>query len=136
MPRIRPLTGGGEAAPFNIVVGNTHPESTKDIIENVLVQISKDLKEENKTGEHLEILEIECLTKPREEGRRIWSRTWRKQVPNRFKDYLMQSDSIPVGWNSRRDFPPKAQRPPAAPLDLLSGQLPPKRTNLGDQFSK
>ena len=83
-----PVTARGEAAPYFIVVGNTHPQSTEEIIKDVLKNISEGMTGDNNLGEPLEILEVECLTKPRIDGRRIWSRTWRIQVPNRFRDYL------------------------------------------------
>ena len=128
--RTKVVPAGGQAAPFNIVVGNTHPDSTKEIIENVLLQISNDMLDDKKVTENLEILEVECLTKPRDDGRRVWSKTWRVQVPNKFKDHMMRSDSIPEGWTSRRYFPPKAPRPPKAPLTQLDGQPP---SNIAEQ---
>ena len=121
---------GGEAALFDIVVGNTHPESTEDIVKNVLQQVSQAVDGEAKLDEPLNILEVECLTKPREDGRRIWSKTWRIQVANKFKSYMMRPEAYPTGWTSRRYFPPRPQRPPVADLNPTSSQPPEKRPNL------
>ena len=81
---------GGEAAPYNVVVGNTNPASTKEIIKNVLVHISENMDENMKLQEPLDISEVECLTKPRADGSRIWTKTWRVQVPARFKEYMLR----------------------------------------------
>ena len=87
---------------------------------------------DNKLGEPLEILEVECLTKPRIDGRRIWSRTWRVQVPNRFREYTERPEAYPSGWTSRKYFPPKAQRPEVAELYPAVSQPPVKKPNVGE----
>ena len=63
---------GGEAAPYDVVIGNTNPGSTKDIISEVLKKVSQQVPEDMKLQDPLEILEVECLTKAREDGRRVW----------------------------------------------------------------
>ena len=123
------ITARGEAAPYSIVVGNTHPESTEEIIREVLKNISEAGSEES---DPLEILEVECLTKPRTDGRRIWSRTWRVQVPNRFREYMERPEAYPSGWTSRKYFPPKAQRPEVAELYPAVSQPPVKKPNVGE----
>lgn len=55
---------GSEAALFDIVVENNHPDSTDEIICCVLTQVADETTGESKLSEKLEILEIECLTKP------------------------------------------------------------------------
>ena len=124
---------GGEAAPYDVVVANTNPRSTEEIIKNVLIHVSESQTGENELNEPLEILEIECLTKPREDGRRVWMKTWRIQVPNKFKDYMMKPEAFPTGWTSRKYFPPRAQRPPVADLDPTASQPPGKKANLEAQ---
>ena len=121
---------GGEAAPFNIVIGNTHPDSTEEIIKNVLIKVAESMEGEHKLEEKLHILEAECLTKPREDGRRIWSKTWRIQVPDRFKSHMMKLEAVPSGWTSRKYFPPRDPRPPVPALDPTQAQPPSKRPNL------
>ena len=122
---------GGEAAPFDIVVGNTHPQSTEDIIKTVLIKVSESMEGEDKLEEKLQIIEAECLTKPRDDGRRIWSKTWRIQVPDRFKKHMMKPEALPSGWTSRKYFPPRDPRPPVPALDPTQAQPPPaKRANL------
>ena len=65
---------GGEAAPYDVFVGNTHPDTTENIIKEVLAQVSLKMPEEMKLEEPLQILEVECLTKPRTDGGKIWTK--------------------------------------------------------------
>ena len=140
-PRSRPVqygtakvnVAGGEAAPYDIVVGNTNPASTDEIIKDVLQKVAQGMPEDLKLEKSLEILEVECLTKPRLDGRRIWTRTWRVQVPNMFKEHMMRPEAYPAGWTSRRYFPPRAQRPPVPDLDPTVTQPPEKRANVNGQ---
>ena len=124
---------GSEAAPYDVVVGNTNPASTDDIIKSVLVHVAENMEGESKLQEPLDILEVECLTKPRTDGSRIWTRTWRVQVPARFKDYMLKPEAYPAGWTCRRYFPPRAQRQPVPELYPTGGPPPEKRQNLGTQ---
>ena len=55
---------GAEAAPYDVFVGNTHPDTIEDTVKKVLVQVAENMSEEMKLVEPLEILEVECLTKP------------------------------------------------------------------------
>ena len=126
-----PVTARGEAAPYSVVVGNTHPESTEEIIREVLKNISKGAEESLAPSEPLEILEVECLTKPRTDGRRIWTRTWRVEVPNKFREYMQRPDAYPSGWTSRKYFPPRAQRPDVPDLYPVGVQPPVKKPNVG-----
>ena len=121
---------GGEAAPYDVFVGNTHPGSTDDIIKEVLVKVSENMSEEFKLTEPLEILEVECLTKPRTDGRPSWTRNWRVRVPNRFRQHMLRPEAYPTGWSSRRYFPARAARPPVAPLYPEQQQPDRKRPNL------
>ena len=62
---------GAEARPYDVVIGNTNPGSTVEIIKEVLQEVAQEMSGENKLGEPLQILEVECLTKPRADGSRI-----------------------------------------------------------------
>ena len=117
---------GGEARPFDVVVGNTNPASTEDIIKEVLIEVAKSVPEKV----DLNILEVECLTKQRDDGRRIWTKTFRVQVPNKFKEHMMCPEAYPDGWTSRKYFPPRAPRPPVPELHPTSRQPPVKKANL------
>ena len=91
------------------------------------------MAEEMKLNAPLDILEVECLTKPREDGRRIWTKTFRIQVPNKFKDHMMRPEAYPNGWTTRKYFPPRAPRAPRPPVPELhpAGTQPPvKKANL------
>ena len=120
---------GAEAAPYDVYVGNTHPDSTEDIVKQVLIEVSQNMSEENKLDEPLQILEVECLTKPRTDGRKIWSRNWRVQVPNRFCEHMLKSEAYPSGWSSRRYFPARAAHSAVPPL--YPNGCDAKRPNLG-----
>ena len=120
---------GGEARPYDVCVGNTYPGSTEEIIRSVLQKAAQGMLKELKLQEPLEILEVECLTQPRDDGRRIWVKTWRVQVPNKFKEYMLRPEAYPAGWTTRKYFPPRAQRPPVAALDP-KGEPPVKKPNL------
>ena len=43
-----------------------------------------------------------------------------------FKDHMMRVESYPMGWSTRRYFPPRAPRPSVPPLNPLQ-----KRQNMG-----
>ena len=122
---------GGEAAPYDVVIGNTNPGSTKDIISEVLKKVSQQVPEDMKLQYPLEILKVECLTKAREDGKRVWVKTWRVQVPNKFTEYMLRPEAYPAGWTTRKYFPPRAQRPPVPNIDPTVGQPPVKRANVG-----
>ena len=121
---------GNEAAPYNVVIGNTHPDSTEDIIKEVLLKVSEQAPSDIRLDEPLRINEVECLTKPRTDGRRIWVRTWRVQVPSKFREYMENPDAYPAGWTCRRYFPPRPDRPPVPNLNPLTGQPPCKKPNV------
>ena len=124
---------GSEARPYDIVVGNTNPASTEEIIREVLTEVAKGATGDHRLEEPLQILEVECLTKPREDGSRIWTKTWRVQVPNKFREHMLRPESYPAGWTSRRYFPPRHQRPAVPDLYPTGGahsQPPGKRPNL------
>ena len=121
---------GSEAAPYNVVIGNTNPASAEDIIKNVLIHVSENMSEDSKLQEPLQISEIECLTKPREDGSRIWTKTWRVQVPAKFKDHMLRSDAYPAGWTCRRYFPPRAPREAVPELYPAGIEPTGKRPNL------
>ena len=122
---------GGEAAPYDVFVGNTHPQSTVEIVKEVLKKVSESMPEEMKLNEPLEILEVECLTKPRTDGRPIWNKNWRVRVSNRFRTHMLRPESYPAGWSSRRYFPARAARTPVAPLYPDQQEPAAKRPNNG-----
>ena len=121
---------GGEAAPYDVVIGNTNPRSTEAIITEVLKKVADNLPEELKLDDELEILEVECLTKQRDDGSRIWSKTWRVQVPNKFREHMMRPEAYPAGWNCRKYFPPRSKRPPVPELDPTLSEPPVKKANI------
>ena len=119
---------GSEAAPYEVFIGNTNPASTKEIIKQVLQECAVTMSEEFKLTEQLGILEVECLTKDRSDGYPIRTKSWRVRVPHKFRDHMMRAEAYPMGWSSRRYFPPRAPRPVVPPLNPLE-----KRQNLGQE---
>jgi len=107
----------GEAAPYEVWIGNTHPASTKDIIQEVLVECGRRM-EGGGLEEELTILEVECLTKPRDDGKEPYTKQWRVKVPNRFREHMKKPAAYQVGWSSRRFFPARSSRPKVAELAL------------------
>ena len=88
------------------------------------------MPEDLKLNTPLEILEVECLTKPREDGRRVWTKTFRVQVPHKFRDHMLRPEAYPAGWTTRKYFPPRAPRPPVPELHPSAAQPPVKKANL------
>ena len=109
---------GAEAAPYEVWIGNTHPDSTKEIIAEVLMELGKKVDGDNVLMEDLQVLECECLTKPRTDGRKPYTKQWRVQVANRFREHMKRPEAFQVGWSSRRYFP---ARPRVPDLHLASG---------------
>ena len=107
----------GEAAPYEIWIGNTHPGSTPEIVREVLVECGRRM-EGGGLEEELTILEVECLTKARDDGKEPHTKQWRVKVPNRFREHMKQPAAYQVGWSSRRFFPARSSRPKVAELAL------------------
>ena len=122
---------GGDAAPYDVFVGNTHPDSTEEVIKDVLKKVSEAMAVDLKLTEPLDILEVECLTKPRDDGRKLWTKNCRVQVPNRFREHMLRPEAYPVGWSSRRYFPARAPRQAVPALDPTNQQPAQKRPNMG-----
>ena len=96
------------------------------------MKVSENMPEDMNLDEPLQILEVECLTKPREDGRKIWTRNWRVRVANRFRQHMLRPEAYPTGWSSRRYFPARAARPLVPALNPTQHQQPqPKRQNQG-----
>ena len=106
-------TGGesGEAAPYKVWIGNTHPESSEEIIREVLVEMGRRSKGDTGLAEDLQVLECECLTKAKTDGRKPYTKQWRVKVPNRFREHMKKPEAYQVGWSSRRYFPARAEVP-------------------------
>ena len=111
--------------PFEVVIGNTHPESDRDIIEQALMEIALDMPEDMKLEENLEIISIDRLTPPATQDFEPWRLSWKVKVPAKFREHMLRPESIPDGWTTRRYFPPRRQKPPD------NSQLT-KRQNIGD----
>ena len=109
---------GGEAAPYEVWIGNTHPDSTKEIIQEVLVELGKRTDGEGAPREDLKILECECLTKVRSDGSKPYTKQWRVKVSNKFREHMKRPEAFQVGWSSRRYFP---ARPKVPELRLAPG---------------
>ena len=108
--------------PFEAYIGNTHPKSKPEIIEKYLRECFDNAPSDIKPEGSFEVIKIECCTKPRDDGKEPWCLNWRVTIDQKFRDYILNPDAIPVGWTSRRYYPPRAKRPPAA--DLHPAKVP------------
>ena len=124
---------GGEAAPYEVFIGNTNPGSTEEIIKNVLIQCSEKVPENLKLPEPLQVLEVTCFTKPSTDGTPLRTKCWKIKVPNKFREHMMRHQAFPMGWSHRRFFPKsnKSKGSDVPPLDPLQ-----KRPNLGTGSSQ
>ena len=55
---------GGEAAPYEVFVGNTNPGSTPEIIGDVLKKCAEMLPPDQQLSEPLKVLQVKCRTRP------------------------------------------------------------------------
>ena len=127
------MVAGGEAAPYEVFIGNTNPGSTETIIKDVLLQCSESVPEEMKLQEPLQVLEVVCLTRPSTDGTPLRTKCWKVVVPNKFREHMMRHEAFPMGWSHRRFFPKsnKPRAPSVPPLDPVQ-----KRANLGAGHSQ
>ena len=109
---------GGEATPYEVWIGNTHPDSTPDIIKEVLTELGKKTEGDPVLTEDLQVLECECLTKARTDGSKPYTKQWRVKVSSRFRQHMMRPEAFQVGWSTRRYFP---ARPKVPELHLATG---------------
>ena len=96
---------GGEAAPYDVYIGNTNPASTEEIIKKVLEKCLDTIPADQKPLEPFEILSISCMTKARDDGYPLRTKSWKVTVPNRLREYMMKDEAYPCGWSHRRFFP-------------------------------
>ena len=101
--------------PYDIYIANTHPDSTAEIIEEVLTEIAANMPEGMKLNEELKIAETECQTKERP-GVKLYSKSWRVRVEAKFKEHICRPEAIPAGWTSRKFYPKREPRQPPVPL--------------------
>ena len=112
-------------APYDVYIANTHPNCTDDLIKEVLTEIADNMPDEMKLNEKFRILEVECQTKPRE-GVKIYSKSWRVRVENKFKEHICRPEAIPPGWTSRKFYYRREPRNPhKRPMLASGGQQPP-----------
>ena len=117
---------GGEAAPYEVFIGNTNPASTPDIIEEVLKKCADQLPEDLKPADPLQILQVQCLSRPNEDGEPLRTKCWKVQVPNKYREHMLRDEAYPYGWSHRRFFPKRNQRQQreVPPLDPSAPKRP------------
>ena len=106
-------------APYEIFIANTHPESTPDLIKEILVECS-DADSTRDTS--LEIIEVKCMTNL-EKIPNPRTLCWKVKVPHREREYMIKDESYPEGWAHRRFFPPRTNSPLLKPSPR-SAKLP------------
>ena len=100
---------GREAAPYEVFIGNTHPESTEDKISVVLVKYSEQFSGEEKLETPLQILKVTCLSKPNPSGEPLRTKWWKIKVANKFREQMLKDEAYPYGWSHRMFFPNKTE---------------------------
>ena len=95
-------------------IANTHPESTPELIKEILIDCSN-IDESRDTP--LEVIAVKCMTN-KEKILNPRTLCWKVTVPNREREYMIKDESYPQGWGHRRFFPPKSSVP------LLKPTLP------------
>ena len=121
---------GGEAAPYEVFVGNTNPGSTPEIIEEVLKKCADMLPGEQKLAEPLQVLQVKCMTRPNENGDPLRTKCWMVQVPNKFREHMLRGEAYPNGWSHRRYFPKRPQKNSVPALDPTAQA--PKRPHVSE----
>ena len=96
---------GGEAAPYEVFVGNTNPGSSPEIIGDVLKKCAEMLPPDQQLSEPLQVLQVKCMTRPNESGEPLRTKCWMVQVPNKYREHMLKDDAYPYGWSHRRYFP-------------------------------
>ena len=81
---------GGEAAPYEVFIGNTHPVSTDEKISEVLIKCSEHLSGEEKLTTPLQILKVTCLSKPNPDGEPLRTKYWKVHVANKFREHMLK----------------------------------------------
>ena len=94
-------------APLEVFIANTHPQSTEDIVKNILTECAD--ADKSRTNK-LDILEVKCMTNLE---RFPHQRTlyWKVVVPHREREYMLKDESYPTGRAHRRFFPPRQSVP-------------------------
>ena len=114
-------------------IGNTNPASTEDIVKKVLAKCLDNIPAEHKPDEPFEVLKVTCMTKPRDDGYPLRTKSWKVTVPNRLREYMMKDEAYPCGWSHRRFFPPKRSAPAVPDVDPTAKKvhLDPSATGSG-----
>ena len=86
-------------------IGNAHPDSTPEVIKEVLIELGKRTEGDAALTKDMQALECQCLTKLRADGTKPYTKQWRVKVSNRFRQPMMRPEALQVGWSSRRYFP-------------------------------
>jgi hypothetical protein len=94
-------------APFEIFIANTHPQSTKELIKELLIECAASDKDRNAA---LEIIEVKCMTN-KERVPNPRTLCWKVTIPHRERLYMLKDESYPEGWAHRRFFPPRQNVP-------------------------
>jgi hypothetical protein len=125
-PRPRAKAGSGTAdlegytdlaGPEHFWLGNTLPNTTPDMVRELLGKCAEGLSVEN-----FVINDVITLTKETDP----WSRTWRVTVPARLKDIMMTPAMYPRGWKHRVFNVGSRRQPEAvAPAAPMEGQESP-----------
>ena len=105
-------------APYEVFIANTHPESTAELIKEILIECASD---DTSRDSPLEVIDVKCMMN-REKIPNPRTLCWKVTVPNREREYMMKDESYPEGWGHRRFFPPKSSVPLLRPTQPAAKQ--------------
>lgn len=90
---------GAEAAPVSFFIGNTRSDTTKEKMQNVILNCANKMDE--KPGEmKTKDVEIVSLTKV-PEGQTPRTMCWKVSVPNMWRNMFRLDEFWPLGWSHR-----------------------------------
>ena len=91
------------AAPYEMYVGRTHPDTTEEDIRGLVQEYTKSVDQ----SEGVSVIDVDLLKEMKDQKERIVSKCWRVTFPFADKEKMMEGSSWPVGWTYRQYFPPR-----------------------------
>ena len=108
------ITAVAAVKPVDFFIAGTSTDCTEDMVKEVLVEVARTMPEGMELGCELEIESVTLVSKLREGQEKLYSKSWKVTVKEKFRTHMMRAESLPEGWHSRRFYPPRAPRPPPA----------------------
>ena len=108
------ITAVAAVKPVDFFIAGTSTDCTEDMVKEVLVEVARTMPEGMELGCELEIESVTLVSRLREGQEKLYSKSWKVTVKEKFRTHMMRAESLPEGWHSRRFYPPRAPRQPPA----------------------